>query len=156
MVREIQGDLISLFKQGVINTLIHGCNCQKVLSSGLSYEIAKEFPDAKEVDDTFSVVGVNRLGNYSYVTETSSEYNRTICNFYTQYQPGPNFNILAFEVCLIKFAIHYRSCRQDLKIGIPALIGYNTESLDLGEVKALIDKYLSEFDVTIVNYVANF
>lgn len=155
MVREIQGDLISLLKQGVINTLIHGCNCQKVMGSGIARHIAREFPDAKEVDDTFSIVGVNRLGNYSYVTEISSDYNRTICNFYTQYQPGPNFNILAFEVCLIKFAIHYRSCKQNLKIGIPALIGHNMEIDTLEKVKVLLDKHLSEFDVTIVHYKQN-
>lgn len=89
IIDTVKGDLIALFKQGN-GHLIHGCNCFHTMGAGIAAKIAKEFPQALEIDKQTSRGKVEKLGGFSVWTHQVNGYNWCGVNLYTQFRPGPN------------------------------------------------------------------
>lgn len=155
-MKEIDGDLIVLAKQGHFDVIAHGCNCKTVMGSGIAKQIKGQFPIAYRSDASYSPDDpYKRLGNFSYCTVmgNNSKIWFTIFNLYTQLNPGKDLNYAALELSLWKLnaylKINYPS--DAAKVGLPK-IGCGIAGGDWEVVSKIIERTLTDCEVTIVNY----
>ncbi len=144
--KEVKGDLLALAREGEFEVVCHGCNCQKVMGAGIAGQIAKQFPEAYQVDKDDIRSAIMRYGSLSYFHNLKAE--NFIVNLYTQFLPGPNFNIVAFEASLLKLKLTFTP---QCTIGLPQ-IGAGIGAGNWEEIKSVIQRVLSEYDVTVVIY----
>ena len=111
MLKHTKGNLLDLAEQGKFDIIVHGCNCQNTMGSGIAAEIRERYPDAYDADtrqDQF--FGANyrylKLGNYSEVNVYPSSGKFKIINAYTQFNFAPrgidHFEYDSFRVILQK------------------------------------------------------
>jgi O-acetyl-ADP-ribose deacetylase (regulator of RNase III) len=169
MIKEIDGDLITLAKEGKFDVIAHGCNCHSTMGAGLAPQMAKTFGcDRFEME----LIGtdVNKLGNIDYQTfvlgenaiwsledakNNRNEPELTVVNAYTQYYYGRNhadgilrpLDYEALTLCLRKMNMVF----QGKKIGLP-MIGAGLAGGDWDQIKYLIQEELRDFQVTVVIY----
>ena len=157
--KEIDGDLIEMFKKGEFDVIAHGCNCYATMGAGIALTIGNEFPEAKAADEDLEIPnGIKRLGKLSYtvIDNISCSYgNSLLFNLYTQYNPGRDFRVNAFikAIRAMRKVIksEFSHTEDGLKIGLP-LIGCGIAGGDWKEVSEIIKVELAEFDVTIVHF----
>jgi O-acetyl-ADP-ribose deacetylase (regulator of RNase III) len=109
-----QGNLLALAEAGKFDIIVHGCNCQNTMGSGIAKQIKDKYPDAFEVDYQYDLLQKNtrylKLGNFSK-TKVFSKSNFTIVNAYTQFHYLPrgvdHFEYASFAVILQKLAHFY-------------------------------------------------
>ena len=167
--KEIDGDLIEMFKKGEFDVIAHGCNCYATMGAGIALTIGNEFPEAKEADENLEIPnGIKRLGKLSYTEidiDKKAGYDTSLLfNLYTQFNPGRDFRVNAFIKAIramrkvIKDEFSYINDKGKkeflgvpIKIGLP-LIGCGIAGGDWKEVSEIIKVELAEFDVTIVHF----
>lgn len=155
----IKGDLLELAKQGKFDYIMHGCNCFHKMASGIAGQIAKEFPTAVIVDNTTIAGDIKKLSNYSkahiaIIKDTPVYFE--IINAYTQFRPGPDFNLPALDLVLYKF-YHKEIASADkkiVKLGVP-WIGCGIGGGDVKQVKPIFTKWSKLIDITVVEYQPN-
>lgn len=81
------GDIVELAKQGQIQYLIHGCNCQSTWGSGLAKQLKTAFPAAFEADKNDKRTKSQKIGDFSHCKIGDL----TIINAYTQFDYGTNY-----------------------------------------------------------------
>lgn len=146
-MKEIDGDLIKLAKEGNFDYIAHGCNCFCTMGAGIAKQIKEQFPIAYTMDLATKKGDIKKLGNY---TTTADHYAFTIINAYTQYRYGTEKRQLDYEaLTLILRKINYEYPGKT--IGLPK-IGCNLAGGDWNIVKQIIEKELKDMDVTIVYY----
>ena len=101
MLKHTKGNLIDLAEQGEFDIIVHGCNCQNTMGSGIAREIRERYPVAYRADSNMHNRATNPadlLGNYSWhVGCVAPNGNRfTIVNAYTQVNFAPR-NVDHFE-----------------------------------------------------------
>lgn len=109
-----KGNVVDAFFEGEGDYLIHGCNCQGVMGSGVAKEIKSRIPEAyrayREIcNNRNGLQGEQLLGT---VVEVPLGYtNRYIINMFTQNHYGTSqrhFNYGAFAMALsIQFSFKY-------------------------------------------------
>lgn len=167
--KEIDGDLIEMFKKGEFDVIAHGCNCYATMGAGIALTVGNEFPEAKQADEDLEIPnGIKRLGKLSYTEidiDKKSGYDTSLLfNLYTQYNPGRDFRMNGFiksikamkKVIKEEFSyINEKGKREflgeNVRIGLP-LIGCGIAGGDWDEVSEVIKTELSEFDVTIIHF----
>ena len=167
--KEIDGDLIEMFKKGEFDVIAHGCNCYATMGAGIALTIGNEFPEAKAADEDLEIPnGIKRLGKLSYTEidiDKKSGYDTSLLfNLYTQFNPGRDFRVNAFiksiramkKVIKDEFSYINEKGKKEflgvpVRIGLP-LIGCGIAGGDWKEVSEIIKAELSEFDVTIVHF----
>jgi O-acetyl-ADP-ribose deacetylase (regulator of RNase III) len=167
--KEIDGDLIEMFKKGEFDVIAHGCNCYATMGAGIALTVGNEFPEAKQADEDLEIPnGIKRLGKLSYTEidiDKKAGYDTSLLfNLYTQYNPGRDFRMNGFiksikamkKVIKDEFSyINDKGKREflgnNVRIGLP-LIGCGIAGGDWNEVSEVIKTELSEFDVTIVHF----
>lgn len=117
MYAEIDGDLISLAKQGKFDVIAHGCNCFCTMGAGIAPQMAKAFGcdtyTLEQVEDAYDENGfqieknyrgdINKLGQINFkklwvnnekvyhgLDSKSSAKPLYVVNAYTQYNYGAN------------------------------------------------------------------
>lgn len=147
--REIKGDLLSLFREGKFDVIVHGCNCMTTLGAGIAYQVATQFPEAVVADNNFVIPpgDMNRLGTFSMVQTKEG----IILNAYTQFRPGKNLSKEALIMNLAKIGQLFKG----KKIGLPYVIGCGIAGGNPSEVIPLIKFYLKDCDVTMVQLPQN-
>lgn len=48
------GDILELAENGTFDVIIHGCNCENIMASGLSKQVKDQYPAAFEADRNFN------------------------------------------------------------------------------------------------------
>ena len=144
--REIKGDLLAMAKEGHFDIIAHGCNCHKMMGAGIAYQIARQFPIAYQADKSDKRKPLQRLGDLTYSHNHLGRF--IIVNLYSQYDGGANLDYSALELSLRKLSMIFT---KGSKIGLP-LIGCGIAGGDWEKVKPIIQRVLSDFDVTIVIY----
>lgn len=150
-IKETYGNLITMAYDGNFDIIIHGCNCQNVMGSGIAREVRERIPSAYETDQLTIKGDIRKLGNYTSSTVPCNEDgNFLIINAYTQYghnsQDKP-FDYEAFTLILRKINHEYKG----KTIGIP-LIGAGLAGGYWDKIKPIIKKELMDLDVTIVHF----
>jgi len=146
IVKQVKGDLLALFKQGHFPTIAHGCNCVQVMGAGIAKQVAEQFPEAFEADKEFTLPALYRLGEYSVVP---TQYG-VILNFYTQLQPGANFEYCALKNCLKRLSMEAIKQGTYLELAVP-FIGAGIGGGDWNTIKKILNsqEYLL---ITVVEY----
>lgn len=93
MLKHTKGNLIDLAEQGVFDIIVHGCNCQNTMGSGIAKEIRQRHPRSYVADTRYHSIQtdpVNMLGNFSLVMIPVGDTGScTIINAYTQFNYLP-------------------------------------------------------------------
>lgn len=137
LIRRI-GNLIELTKSGEFDVVVHGCNCQNVMGSGIAKQLRETWPGVYEADQIATEtwkVPVAKLGNFStYSGFTEDNRSFTIINAYTQLHFLPrgidHFHYVSFELILEKLE---HLAIDGIRFGFPAigmgLAGGNPEKI---------------------------
>jgi O-acetyl-ADP-ribose deacetylase (regulator of RNase III) len=81
MIKEMNGDLIKLAKDGFFDVIGHGCNAFVTMGAGIAAQIRKEFPQAYVADSQTKRGDKSKLGTCSFTYEPYP----IIANMYIQY-----------------------------------------------------------------------
>lgn len=172
---EVEGNLITLAKEGNFDVIAHGCNCFCTMGAGLAPQMAnafgcdifdKEAPEYKgdinklgTID--YSIVNLNNgegeLPSTNILTEISVLENDEliVVNCYSQYGFGSNhkegsvapIDYEALQLCFRKMNHQFK----DKYIGLPQ-IGCHLAGGDWNVIKEMIQKEFKDCDVTVVIY----
>ena len=146
--QEVNGDLLAMAKEYKFDVIAHGANCKQVMGAGIALQIKKKFPDVYQKDNQDIRTPTQRWGDYTSITYSNSKKVLSVFNLYTQYSPGPNLDYTALELSLKKLA---KNIKPNSKIGLPQ-IGCGIGGGNWLKVKEIIQRVLSEYDVTVVIY----
>lgn len=156
-----QGDLLELAELGKFDIIVHGCNCQNTMGSGIAKQIKDRYPDVYEQDRRYHLntgVGLEylKLGNYN-ITKVFSKSNFSIVNAYTQFHYLPrgidHFEYASFAVILQKLAHFYGN----YDFGFP-YIGMGLAGGDSDRIFGMLEEFASLVEkkggtATVVEYV---
>ena len=148
-MRVVKGDLLSA-TEGII---VHGCNCQGVMGSGVALAIKNKYPDAYydyinyvSVETDTSTRGRNLLGEIQYTKVTDK---LTIANAFTQQFYGKDGLKYASYSAVEDIMYRLKDFTSlDTPIHMPK-IGCGLGGLDWDEVSQYIQYYLGNHDVTV-------
>mgnify|MGYP000149060829 CR=1 FL=1 len=144
-LRYAKGNLIDMALQGSFDVIVHGCNCQITMGSGIAKEIKDRYPDAYAVDlymdqDFGASHRFHKLGNYSEATVYTDDTTFKIVNAYTQYDFLPrgvdHFNYASFAMILEKLAHFHHGKR----FGFP-YIGMGLAGGDSKRILTLLEDF---------------
>ena len=152
MENYLEGNLITMAKNGDFDIIIHGQNCFHGWSKGFALELSKCFKGAKKADLATKKGDKNKLGTYSYSIEKLENGKELIViNAYTQFSYGGqkkvHFVYAAFEQILEKIAKDF----PDKTIAYPK-IGAGLAGGDWLRILYSINLYFKSFDHTLVVY----
>lgn len=108
MLKHAKGNLIDLAEAGEFDVIVHGCNCQNVMGSGIAKELRARYPGVYEADCLATKqwkTPVAKLGNFSSYTDKSF----VVINAYTQLHYLPrgidHFEYESFYLILKKLEV---------------------------------------------------
>ena len=161
MLKHAKGNLIDMAEAGLFDIIVHGCNCQNVMGSGIAKEIRERYPRAYEVDSgsvyTYQYP-VLKLGNFTVVADNPIDPKFEIVNAYTQLHYLPrgvdHFDYESFELILKKLA----HIAPDARYGLP-YIGMGLAGGDKTRIIKTIINFANDVtdsggSVTLVEYNA--
>lgn len=152
-MKEIEGDLLMLAKQGHFDVVVHGCNCFCNMGAGIARQVKKDFPAAFVADQQTIPKDKNKLGTYSkaHIQEGDSAF--VIINAYTQYNWRGNGLKADYDAIRRVFASIATDFAQ-ARIGYP-LIGAGLAGGDWQVIAAIIKQELAGLDHTLVRFNAS-
>lgn len=134
IINEINGCLISEFKSGKYDAIVHGCNCFNTMGAGLAKIIKINFYCAYEEDLKTKKGNIDKLGTFTF---SKTEYG-IIINAYTQYHYSSkniNCDYNAIKNVFIKLNEEFKG----KFIGIPT-IGSGLARGDWNKIKTIINE----------------
>lgn len=159
-MKMIKGNLLDLAEAGEFTHIIHGCNCQGVMGSGIAAQIRERYPNVyKTYLQSFDVPEFE-LEPRDFLGKTSAavadDLSLIVINANTQLTFGrdPNTRYVSYDAvdeCFstIKQALKRRKGK--VKIGYP-LIGCGLGGGNWEIISRIIDHQLKDFDHTLVIY----
>lgn len=158
--RTVKGNLITLAKEGYFDAIVHGCNCQNTMASGIAPQISKAFPEALSADRKTKKGNPEKLGKFTaghhffHNNRTDAPDVVSIYNLYTQFEYGTDKQYLdykALENCFILLNKQYFGDPHQPVIGIPK-IGCGLAGGDWEIVKEIINRVTPDLNITYVEY----
>jgi O-acetyl-ADP-ribose deacetylase (regulator of RNase III) len=142
-MKYLEGNLITLAKEGKFDVIIHGCNCFHTMGAGIAKYIKQEWPEVYTSDLETKKGDINKLGSISFVKVD----NLFIVNAYTQFNHwGKNpVDYEAIRNSFKKVKIEFKG----KKIGYP-LIGCGLAGGDWNIVEKIINEELNNEDHTLI------
>jgi len=148
-MKVIKGDLLNLAEEGLFDVIIHGCNCQCNMGSGIAKTIKDRYPQAFEADCETTKGDKNKLGDYTY-SKVGKNKNFTLINAYTQYSYSRDKVDVDYDALRNVFS----KIKRDFlgkKIGYP-LIGAGLAGGDWKIIEAIINEELDGEEHTLVRF----
>ena len=157
MVKNIDGNIITLGKEGKFDVIVHGCNCFCRMGSGLAPQMAEAFGcDTFPMEHSKYKGDINKLGCIDYKLIEIRPYTYLkVVNAYTQYRYGKNHHdgvskpvdYDAIRLCMRKMNHEFKGQR----IGLPK-IGAGLAGGDWSKILGIIEEEMVDCRVTIINY----
>lgn len=148
-MKEINGDLIRLSKQGKFDVIVHGSNCFCTFGKGIALQVRREFPEAYQQDKNTVYGDTKKLGTFTSVY--IKKYNIIVINAYTQYDYRGYQNKINVDYNAVKIVFtKIKEMHGDKRIGIP-MIGAGLAGGDWNKISNIIDD-LGFNDLTLVKY----
>lgn len=162
MLNHAKGNLIDMAEMGQFDVIVHGCNCQNTMGSGIAKEIRERYPVAYWVDESLHdedlLDPIELLGNFTWTTDTGNifTYKFTIINAYTQVNFMPrgidHFEYESFKLILRKLDAIYSG----KKFGFP-YIGMGLAGGDKDRIIAMLEDFAAKVStkggsVTLVEF----
>ncbi len=143
-MKQLEGDLILLGREGTFDVIVHGCNCFCTMGAGIAKGIKSQFPEAYESDLKTKSGDQNKLGTFSFAKIGEL----TVVNAYTQFHwrgksRKADYDAIrqAFQAIKNKFS--------GKRIGYPA-IGAGLAGGDWEVISKIIEEELQGEDHTLV------
>lgn len=149
IVQVLDGDLITMFKEGKFEGIAHGCNCHHLMGAGIAAGISGAFPQAYAADLKTAMGDINKLGLMS--TCNVLPYGR-IFNLYTQFYPGKEARTRLYEAIHRAFHAVNELMPEGYHLGIPQ-IGCGIAGGSWSDVSRIINESAPKLNITLVNYV---
>jgi O-acetyl-ADP-ribose deacetylase (regulator of RNase III) len=151
-MKEIQGNLLTLAKEGNFDVIIHGCNCFNTMSGGIAKQIKEHFPSAYAVDMETVKGDVNKLGSFTSSTQFTIEGDEfKIINAYTQYNFDATSKPFDYEALTLVLRKLNLILKPDARIGLPQ-IGAGLAGGQWDYILEIIKNELKGRNVTIVYF----
>ena len=146
-MKQVKGDLLTLFDAGQFDIIVHGCNCFHAMGAGIAGQIAKRYPQAPLMDRMNSEYGdIHKLSNYTIAHVGEG---KQVVNLYSQFLPGKD---LYEDALLLGFRKLSKTLSGYSRIGIPA-IGCGIAGGDEGIIIPAIAEITRNLNITYVEYV---
>lgn len=152
----IHGDIIELMKLGEFDVMVHGCNCQCTMGSGVARAVRATFPKAYEVDlSTKNADGKAKLGHFTlgmhHVGDDPNNKLLFIVNAYTQlYYGREKKQYVDYDAVRSAFkGIANQNWVMGRSIAYP-MIGAGLGGGDWDVISKIIDEELDGLDHTLV------
>lgn len=151
MYNEVEGNLITLAKEGAFDVITHGCNCYSAMGAGIAPQMAKAFGCDEYLMEKWGP-SVNKLGciDWEYF-ENEDGPTIIVVNSYTQHhfssKFGPPLDYEALTLCMRKINYQFKGKH----IGLPQ-IGAGLAGGDWERIKTIIQTELNDCNVTVVIY----
>jgi len=150
MYSEIEGNLITLAKEGAFDVMTHGCNCMCRMRRGIAPQLADAFGCDKFWLESPQFEGdINKLGQIDAAKVGAFKNKELIVvNSYTQYQWSTEtkpFDYEAFTLCMRKINHKFKG----LHVGMPQ-IGSHLAGGEWELILPIIQKELKDCNVTVV------
>lgn len=144
----VKGNLIQLAIDGGFDVIVHGCNCQCRMKSGIAKAVSQTFPDAVAADNQTTPGDRSKLGTYtSAMIETESGPLHVI-NGYTQFNYGRHTRQVDYDALRLVFKkLKTEYCGK--RIGYPK-IGAGLAGGDWPTIAQIIDEELEGENYTLV------
>ena len=163
-LRQAKGNLLDMAMNGDFDVIVHGCNCQGVMGSGIAKEIKDRFPEAYQVyRQEFNRLAYETdfLGNYTFAhvireLPSSNLARFNIVNAFTQVNYLPrnidHFEYESFALILRKLAARFKGSN----FGFP-YIGMGLAGGDAHRIKVMLAGWALEVEagggtVTLVEF----
>lgn len=154
-MKVVKGDLVQMAARGDFDIIVHGANCFCCMGAGIAKQIAFTFPQALEADKKTNFGSMDKLGTFSRATFKVNDEGAvlTVLNAYTQFgtwkkgENQPPVDYHAVEDCF--YEIQRQFGYQHLRFGIPK-IGAGLAGGDWARIEKIIERYMSEEDLTLV------
>lgn len=151
-MKYINGNLITLAKNGDFDVIVHGCNAFCTMGAGIAATIKTEFPSAYEADQKTKKGDKDKIGTYTYSVEKNNKGGELfVINAYTQFTYWEKRDLFEYD--------GFAKILKDLKVqfigkhfGFP-LIGCGLAGGDKERILGMIDDILHDQDVTIVEFI---
>jgi len=155
MLKHAKGNLIDMAENGDFDIIVHGCNCQNTMGSGIAKEIRERFSEAFKADYEYTMdedgrrdPPVFKLGNFSYApVYRHGRRLFTIVNAYTQVDYLPrgvdHFEYDSFKIILRKLATAYAGMR----FGFP-YIGMGLAGGDKDRIMKILEAFANQITKT--------
>ncbi len=135
MLKRVKGNLIDLAEAGEFDIIVHGCNCQNTMGSGIAREMRERYPGVYQADTLATKQWKNpvaKLGNFSTYSTVHNNHVFVVINAYTQLHFMPrgvdHFEYESFYLILKKLESF-----EGLRFGFPyigmGLAGGNSERI---------------------------
>ncbi|RYD76860.1 MAG: phosphatase [Verrucomicrobiaceae bacterium] len=147
----IQGDLITLARQGEFDLIVHGCNCFCTMGAGIAKAIKAAFPAAYEADLATQRGDRAKLGTCTFAEIDLNGSPLIVVNAYTQFDyrgRGPKVDYDAVRSCFRWIKSHHAGRR----IGFPK-IGAGLAGGEWGKIATIINEELAGEDAVLVEFV---
>lgn len=154
-MKTIKGNLLDLAEQGMFDIILHGCNCQNTMKSGIAGEIAKRYPWVVEADLQTVKGDRGKLGSASSAAVNLKNHTFLVVNMYTQEYYGRDSSVQYVEYWAVDSALKYVASYlqqrnwTDVRIGYPK-VGCGLANGDWNIVSQIFESVLSEYDHTLV------
>lgn len=151
MIKRVKGDLFDYFERGECDTVVHCCNCQGVMGSGIALTIKNKYNGVyKAYKDHESRNGSLKLGT------TSSEFvgeNKLIINLHAQGNYGYNgFRYVNYEA-LYEALVAARNemiASKHKTLGVPYKMACDRAGGDWRIVEAMLNVIFVDADIEVL------
>ena len=130
------------------NIIIHGCNCQGKMNSGVAKAIRENYPDAYEIYMEAHKCGALQLGHNIYYHEGNKVIVNALTQKYYGYDNKQYVNYDAIRNCLFQLKFMLKMMEGKIKIAMPK-IGCGLGGGDWNIVSGIIEEELNDFEVEV-------
>jgi len=142
-MKTVKGNLVSAVLNGDVDMIMHVCNCQGVMGSGIAKEIKERMPEAYKVYTSWPI----NLGGYSS--------SKTVINLYAQDNYGYGKRQLNYGA----LSLSLQDAFDDLDesgfrgtIGIPYKMGSDRAGGDWEIVLEIVEELAEYYGIEVVIY----
>ena len=162
ITKTTRGNLVTKALNKEFNVIIHGCNTQAVMGSGIAPQIAKAFKGVREADEEFNggVTGHDRLGKFSIVVDKDvlviNSYIQNFMGCTDEYYPPISYKAIkesfrGINSLLEMLQREHRKEGREISVGIP-MIGAGLAGGDWELISMIINDATPNVDITLVEY----
>lgn len=140
---------------GDLDIIIHGCNCQCRMGSGIAKEISERIPQAVRADNATVTGDASKLGTFSYAQVRSpSGHWFVVINAYTQEFWGTDSRKVDYDAVrevFKKIAFNVSNAAKPMRVGYPK-VGCGLAGGDWKVISKIIEEELEGLDHTYVEF----
>ncbi|AUG88412.1 phosphatase [Vibrio phage Vp_R1] len=132
---------------------MHQCNCFCRMGRGIAPQLAKAFPEVREVDMSTEVGDRSKMGTFTKTSEFPIIYNLYGQYHWTNYKvaPGRNTDYNKLAGALVRASNDMASCGHTT-VGIP-LIGCGLAGGDWNVVKPIVEGAFKANDIEVTLFI---